>query len=77
MKLVGTVESPERRVADILHRVNPKANLDQRFGELHLDSLDYIDFIIQVENEFDCDLPDKTYLTVRDIVKQLETQCVK
>ena len=43
--------------------------------DLRADSLDKIEIIIAIENEFNCDIPDKIideFVTVKDIVNYLQ-----
>ena len=48
---------------------------DTSFEELNFDSLDVVDLIMSLEEEFDCEIPDEevdNIKTVGDIVKYIE-----
>lgn len=71
--LVQPLETIERRMLMVLQREHPKATLDQRFEDIGMDSLDYLDFIVKVEDEFNLEVPDdQPFKTPRDLAKFLE-----
>lgn len=74
--LVGIRETIEGRVLEVLHSEHPKASLDQRFDVIGMDSLDYLDFIVKVEDEFDGEIPEmEEFRTPRDVAKYMEAKC--
>lgn len=74
--LVQPIETIAHRVEDVLRAEHPKATLDQRFEVIGMDSLDYLDFIVKVEDEFDTSIPEsEPFLMPRDVVKYLEAKC--
>ena len=60
-----------RIVAETQRRDPATVTADSTFEELNIDSMDAVNIVFAVENEFDINVPDdevRTILTVRDII---------
>ena len=58
-------------VADTQRRDRATISIDNTFDELSIDSMDAVNIVFAVENEFDINVPDddvRTIRTVRDVV---------
>jgi acyl carrier protein len=60
-----------RLIAETQRRDPATVSIDNTFDELNIDSMDAVNIVFAVENEFNIDVPDddvRTIRTVRDVV---------
>lgn len=72
-------EQTAQRVVDVIVSTQKldqdKVTIDSTFEELQIDSLDGLNIVFALENEFDIDIPDdkaKELTTVRQAAEQIE-----
>lgn len=72
-------EQTAQRVIDVIvstQKIDPaKVTIDSTFEELQIDSLDGLNIVFALENEFDIDIPDdkaKELSNVRQVAEQID-----
>lgn len=72
-------EQTAQRVVDVIVSTQKldqdKVTIDSTFEELQIDSLDGLNIVFALENEFDIDIPDdkaKELTTVRQVAEQID-----
>jgi acyl carrier protein len=61
-----------RVIAETQHIPAEKVTLDSTFQELGIDSLDGINILFALENEFDINIPDEAAQTIRSVREMVE-----
>jgi acyl carrier protein len=76
-------EQTAQRVVDVIVSTQKldqdKVTIDSTFEELQIDSLDGLNIVFALENEFDIDIPDdkaKELTTVRQVAEQIDALLV-
>lgn len=59
-------------IADTQHIPAEKITLDSTFAELNIDSLDGINILFALENEFNISIPDEAAQTIRTVREMVE-----
>lgn len=65
-----------RRIIDVIantqHMAREKITLDSTFQELNIDSLDGINILFALENEFNVNIPDEAAQNIRTVREMVE-----
>lgn len=68
------VESITKQTLDVLSTVPDAITVDTRFADLNADSLDFVELVMKLEDEYDIQIPDHDYekvQTVGDIIRYI------